>query len=68
MVSEVRTKTSVIALRQLVRMSIFGDAVQASDGGGTICHLWWNGRHERLKASVVAVNPERHRNIVNRNT
>lgn len=62
------TKASVVALRQLERMSIFGDAVHVIGGGGVICHLRRYGRHNRLKASVVAVNPERHRNIVNRNT
>jgi hypothetical protein len=67
MANEALTKTSVVALTQLARISIFGDAVHVSDGCGTSCHLWWYGRHERLNASVIVVNPEMQRNIVNRN-
>jgi hypothetical protein len=50
------TRTSVTAFTQLAVMRILGEAVQYNGGGGTICHLWWYGKHTKLSASVMAMN------------
>jgi len=49
-------------------MRILGDAVQVIGGGGETCHLWWYGRHLRLKATVKPTKPDTQSAVVMRKT